>query len=242
MSLPAFTPPLVSGAGLLRGRSYSAQATPSINTSQPPTPSATFQFPASTTVPDEAARVRRMSAAERVLEQLRSRDRVRRTSNPNTAAAAGHPSSANVHAASAWLHRPRKDEEYFANIPHNFASQGSDSDPNQPRRRLSTLTPPQLPAPQSAQTLRPPPPTARPRMSRSPSAPHIFQRRSAGESSQLLRPKFPPEFLAMLDGEHHTDELSVKFNVGWPVLEQWLVEAGGGEESGDHGQIAMIYR
>ncbi|KAK7693728.1 hypothetical protein QCA50_003300 [Cerrena zonata] len=53
---------------------------------------------------------------------------------------------------------------------------------------------------------------------------------------------FPPALIPLLDGEHHTDELCVRFNVGWPMLEQWLVNAGGGEGNGDFGNVCIIYR
>lgn len=70
---------------------------------------------------------------------------------------------------------------------------------------------------------------------------------------------YPPELLPLLDGEHHTDELAVRFEVGWPVLEGWLVAAGGGRVSGaddddwngeggeegrdvDFGRVCIIYR
>lgn len=46
----------------------------------------------------------------------------------------------------------------------------------------------------------------------------------------------------MLDGEHHADELSTEFEAGWPLLERWLTEAGGGSGDGDFGRVAIIYR
>ena len=53
---------------------------------------------------------------------------------------------------------------------------------------------------------------------------------------------FPPELLGMLDGDHHTDELAVQFEAGWPVLEGWLVAAGGGRGDGDFGRVCIIYQ
>lgn len=54
---------------------------------------------------------------------------------------------------------------------------------------------------------------------------------------------FPPELLPLLDGEHHTDEICTRFEVGWPVLRQWLFAAGGGKEGDEEfGQISIIYR
>jgi nitrogen permease regulator 2-like protein len=51
----------------------------------------------------------------------------------------------------------------------------------------------------------------------------------------------------MLDGEHHTDELGAKFEVGWPVIEGWLrvvggVSAGGIGEGEGFGRVVIIYR
>lgn len=47
----------------------------------------------------------------------------------------------------------------------------------------------------------------------------------------------------MLDGEHHTDELCVKYEVGWPLLEQWLRTIGGGSDGGDdYGRVVIICR
>ncbi|KAI0672997.1 nitrogen permease regulator 2-domain-containing protein [Trametes maxima] len=54
---------------------------------------------------------------------------------------------------------------------------------------------------------------------------------------------FPPELLPLLDGEHHTDEICTRFEVGWPVLRQWMFAAGGGKEGDEEfGQISIIYR
>ncbi|RPD66360.1 NPR2-domain-containing protein [Lentinus tigrinus ALCF2SS1-7] len=55
--------------------------------------------------------------------------------------------------------------------------------------------------------------------------------------------QFPPELLTMLDGEHHTDEICTRFEVGWPMLRQWLFAAGGAQEGDDdYGNISIIYR
>jgi hypothetical protein len=54
---------------------------------------------------------------------------------------------------------------------------------------------------------------------------------------------YPKELLSLLDGEHHTDEVGIRLNVGWPQLEEWLVALGGGEGDGDFGeQVVIIYR
>ena len=72
------------------------------------------------------------------------------------------------------------------------------------------------------------------RLSKSPSGPTSRLPHTASP--------FPPALIPLLDGEHHTDELCVRFNVGWPMLEQWLVMAGGGEGNGDYGNVSIIYR
>ena len=54
---------------------------------------------------------------------------------------------------------------------------------------------------------------------------------------------YPRELMPLLDGEHHTDEVGVRLNVGWPQLQEWLVALGGGEGDGDFGeQVVIIYR
>lgn len=60
---------------------------------------------------------------------------------------------------------------------------------------------------------------------------------NSGPGAQLA---VPSALLPLLDGEHHTDELSVRFEVGWPLLEQWLVSIGGGGGGGDYGRVAII--
>ncbi|KAH9981048.1 nitrogen permease regulator 2 [Lactifluus volemus] len=53
----------------------------------------------------------------------------------------------------------------------------------------------------------------------------------------------PPLYLLpLLDGEHHTDELCCRFEVGWPTLERWLTAVGEGSGDGDFGKVLMIYR
>lgn len=61
-------------------------------------------------------------------------------------------------------------------------------------------------------------------------------------TSEHLPLNHPPQLLPLLDGEHHTDELSVRFEVGWARLEEWLIAVGRGEGNGDYGQIQMIFR
>lgn len=76
----------------------------------------------------------------------------------------------------------------------------------------------------------------------------LTRSRLTRESSQtrLLQgpvSQFPPELLPLLDGEHHTDEICTRFEVGWPVLRQWLFAAGGAKEGDEeYGNISIIYR
>ncbi|KAI0041125.1 NPR2-domain-containing protein [Auriscalpium vulgare] len=87
---------------------------------------------------------------------------------------------------------------------------------------------------------------ARPRPSRSPSSPALkTQANGAGAAAPAVQPQpqpYPPTLLPLLDGEHHTDELCTRFEVGWPTLEKWLAAAGGGAGSGDFGRVLIIYR
>ncbi|KAG9318697.1 nitrogen permease regulator 2-domain-containing protein [Chiua virens] len=87
--------------------------------------------------------------------------------------------------------------------------------------------------------------TGRPRLSRSPSAPMVPQIHtsfSQGSGQLLNMPAPPPELVTLLDGEHHTDELSTRFEAGWPLLQRWLAMVGGGRGDGDLGRVSIIYR
>ncbi|KAI0273349.1 nitrogen permease regulator 2-domain-containing protein [Gloeopeniophorella convolvens] len=115
-------------------------------------------------------------------------------------------------------------------------------------RRHSTATPASLF--EIAQALAAPPAqhAARPRLSRSPSTPVIKAQANAGAGatatpvlvSQPLA--YPSALVPLLDGEHHTDELCCRFEVGWPTLERWLVAMGEGAGDGDFGKVLIIYR
>lgn len=87
--------------------------------------------------------------------------------------------------------------------------------------------------------------TGRPRLSRSPSSPKVPQIHtsiSQGSGQALNAPAPPSELIPLLDGEHHTDELSTRFEAGWPLLQQWLAVIGGGRGDGDLGRVSIIYR
>ncbi|KAI0780707.1 nitrogen permease regulator 2-domain-containing protein [Trametes elegans] len=73
--------------------------------------------------------------------------------------------------------------------------------------------------------------------------PRIAREASASHGTLQGAAQFPPELLPLLDGEHHTDEICTHFEVGWPVLRQWLFAAGGATEGDEEfGQISIIYR
>ncbi|TFY66142.1 hypothetical protein EVG20_g4949, partial [Dentipellis fragilis] len=87
---------------------------------------------------------------------------------------------------------------------------------------------------------------SRPRPNRSPSSPavptHITLQEGVAPMSLSASVSYPEELAELLDGEHHTDELCTRFEVGWPVLETWLAALGGGKGNGDYGKVLMIYR
>ncbi|KZT26401.1 NPR2-domain-containing protein [Neolentinus lepideus HHB14362 ss-1] len=56
-------------------------------------------------------------------------------------------------------------------------------------------------------------------------------------TSQSAFPPYPKDLLELLDGEHHSDELGTKFEVGWPMLEAWLAVIPESE-----GRVEVIYR
>lgn len=115
-------------------------------------------------------------------------------------------------------------------------------------RRHSTTTPASLF--EIAQALAGPTETrlhvVRPRLSRSPSSPVVkTQANGAAPSTPVLVSQplaYPPSLVPLLDGEHHTDELCCRFEVGRPTLERWLVAVGEGSGDGDFGKVLIIYR
>lgn len=215
-----------SGQNLLRGRaSYTAPLNTSISpdnaTSAPPTPRG-----------QTGPRPRRASAAEKVLEQVRSRDQQYTTgSSPRT----------------SWLHQPN--ESPTNTLPGILATSSTpvESSPSSSKfgsvesRRFSAIFASPLPnissSPKMGQAMLAP---MRPRLSRSPSAPAVHQHTESEGAPIPL--SYPPQLLPLLDGEHHTDELAVMFNAGWPRLEQWLIAAGGGTAENTFGRISMIFR
>ncbi|KAJ7097854.1 nitrogen permease regulator 2-domain-containing protein [Mycena belliarum] len=170
-------------------------------------------------------RTRRASAAERVLEQLRNRDIQKTGGSPRT----------------SWIHYTNESEPGIGITATTTPPQDSPIRPggSESRRQSLNFFPPNPPpSPVLAKatvvaTLTP----SRPRVTRSPSAPMIQTRNGADSSSS---PPVPRDLLPLLDGEHHTDELAVRFEAGWPLLEQWLLAIA--RDSGDFGRVVTIYR
>jgi len=175
-----------------------------------------------------ASAPRRISAAEKVLEQLRSKTLQRSGSNTTI----GHPPSSEFPeevstAGERSIGRPRVNSD---GRRHSVYQQSEVS--NRDSRLLGYGPVGSISA-------------GRPRPSRSPSAPMVPQIHtsfSQGSGQSLYVPAPPPELISLLDGEHHTDELSTRFEAGWPLLQQWLAVIGGGRGDGDLGRVSIIYR
>ncbi|KAJ7449926.1 nitrogen permease regulator 2-domain-containing protein [Mycena latifolia] len=214
---------------LLRGRTPQntpvvPALSPDIASPNPPSPLPTA-VTGSTLIP---ARARRASAAEKVLEQLRNRDIQKTGGSPRT----------------SWIHYTNESEPGIGITATTTTPQDSPirTGGSESRRQSLNFFPPNPPpSPILAKATIPATLTpSRPRLSRSPSAPMI-QTRTNGTDSLSSTP-VPKDLLPLLDGEHHTDELAVRFEAGWPLLEQWLLTIGGGEDPGNFGRVAIIYR
>ncbi|KAG5730919.1 Nitrogen permease regulator 2 like protein [Termitomyces sp. T112] len=187
-------------------------------------PSAGHPSPAIAVVPISATnRARRASAAEKVLEQLRNRSDLQK---PLTSIV-GSPRTAWGHYHEC-VTTPTFPTAAIPQDGHGSRRPGS--------RRQSLITP-----------IGPPPSPVVPKVGLPTSNLTGLRSRLSWNqnTSQLgvsgMRP-YPSDFLTLLDGEHHTDELAVRFEAGWPLLEQWLVHAGGGAGDGDFGKVCIIYR
>ena len=156
-------------------------------------------------------RARRASAAEKVLEQLRSRD-------------LQQPSSSGGRTTQV------KDEA----TPVSTQAQDGIHNRRSGSRRQSLITP----------VVPPPSPVLSRALALPSSATVAFRQRQAWSpaAAQTGLPPYPTELLPLLDGQHHTDELAVRFGAAWPVLQSWLVAIGGGSGNGDFGTIHILYR
>jgi len=200
-------------------------------------------------------RARRASAAEKVLEQLRSRDMQKSgtgaIASPRTSWINFQHENISVVGTTATTTAPSNLSTTSTTIftasagtapsVAPFPASGIQESPTkqsggrESRRQslIAPIAPPSSPV-MSKITLTPSRPT---RPSRSPSAAQAPQLATGPSQSAI-----PTGLIPLLDGEHHTDELCVKFQVGWPLLEQWLIGIGGGEGDGDYGRVAIIYR
>ena len=209
-------------------------------------------------------RARRVSAAEKVLEQLRNRDVQKSaggtmhsplsswsfptkeespTSTTQSATSQTPTSVANSYsttfgsattATGASVATLRAAPIYSAGSPIKQGGQGGGVG-GRDSRRTSLLTgmPPSGPPPSPVMPKLTMTAPSR-RGTRSPSTPLNHQ---AGGQSAV---GYPAELIPLLDGDHHTDEIGVRLNVGWPQLEQWLVALGGGQGNGDFGEAVVI--
>ncbi|KAI0797599.1 nitrogen permease regulator 2-domain-containing protein [Abortiporus biennis] len=190
---------------------------------------------------DSSHPIRRFSAAELSLEQLRSRSREPPPSSQPKFGGSERNSIVRV------ANRVLRSGSTISNPPEAIRRQYQDGNSFHPSMSNLIASSPQFNALKlspdvvnsldmvdsensSGGTLG----VTRPKLSRSPSAPISHIPHTAAP--------FPPDLLPLLDGEHHTDELCTKFHVGWPMLEQWLVMAGGGQGDGDYGDVAIIIR
>ncbi|CAK5277376.1 unnamed protein product, partial [Mycena citricolor] len=160
---------------------------PSTLTPRPPPPIAT-----------QTGRSRRASAAEKSLEQVRTRDLHKVGSSPKL----------------AWAQLPSEIEPKTPPSPGKTPTAGRSES-----RRPSV----------SALPANPPP---------SP----ILGKLTIPTRDRESGAECPKDLPLLLDGDHHTDELGVKYEAGWPLLEQWLAAVGGGTGPGDFGRVVIIYR
>lgn len=87
----------------------------------------------------------------------------------------------------------------------------------------------------------------RPRLSRSPSTQSQSQYLPAQPPTNAnvagsAAITAPAGLKPLLDGTRHSDELGVLFDAGWPLLEKYLIAIGGGRGAGDFGKVVVIYR
>ena len=183
------------------------------------------QNPSTGPVPLSATtRARRASAAEKVLEQLRNRGDLQKP----MASIVGSPRTAWGHYHEC-VTTPTFPAAMMTQDGHGSRRPGS--------RRQSLITP-----------IGPPPSPVVPKVGLPTSHPTGLRSRlswnqnTSSQSGLSGMQPYPLDFLTLLDGEHHTDELAVRFEAGWSVLEQWLVHAGGGTGDGDFGKVCIIYR
>ena len=233
---------LMTPHGISRPQGQQAIPFPSLTLDA--TPHGAVESPLPTAQPTATSashRARRASVAEKALEQLRSRDLQKSGStvnlSPHTSWIKFHPETTlPPQVATPTNHNSSIVPSTLLPLTQSSPSKGvSTGRPGSRRHSLVTpAVPPSSPVMANA-TMTPSRPL---RLSRSPSATNVAQL-NPGQTNQLA---VPEGLKAMLDGDHHTDELSVKFQAGWPLLEQWLMAIGGGKGDGDYGSVFIIYR
>ncbi|KAE9409584.1 NPR2-domain-containing protein [Gymnopus androsaceus JB14] len=239
----------------LRGRTShiaGAAATslsPDQATSAPPTPRGRTNPSSFTDATFPYSRQRRPSAAERILEQLRNRDQ-------NLARS---PGSVQASPRTSWIHYPAEPSSASTVMPApaNTATVSTLQDnaitPTQHPRfesvGMSSSRRQSLIIPMTANNVPPNSPNIprlnlnpgpRPQVERSPSAPvtRTYNGVAAKSGPTAVPLSYPMELLDLLDGEHHTDELAVRFEAGWPLLQEWLEMI----DDGQTGRVLIIYR
>ncbi|KAI0636749.1 NPR2-domain-containing protein [Trametes polyzona] len=217
---PSVSPPTRAEQEALRVRGRAPEAQPTIA-------SAGAEIVAVSPTTARVAPTRRASAAESSLEMLRSRD-ARKPLQERAYQTVGRWSGrtegvATANTATVTL---PKGPERFSHAATRYISSSS------PDALATVIAAESLESEHSSGGRSATLGLLRPRMSREPSHGMI----------QGAAP-FPPELLPLLDGEHHTDEICTRFEVGWPVLRQWLFAAGGGKDGDEeYGQVSIIYR
>ncbi|KAI6045690.1 nitrogen permease regulator 2-domain-containing protein [Pisolithus marmoratus] len=174
---------------------------------------------------------RRTSAAEKALEQLHMT--LQRTASTSSARAQIVSSASPDESGSSHQAHPFGRHRVNSDIRRQSTpSQYGTSEVSEGLKRVSLYNPSVIvPAPRSTAISRSPSVTA---------TQQAYTPPSQGSPQMFNFP--PPELTLMLDGEHHTDELSSHFEVGWPLLQQWLAAIGSGKGNGDFGRVVMIYR
>jgi hypothetical protein len=170
-------------------------------------------------------RARRASAAEKVLEQLRSRD--------------GIKSGALTSPRTSWIHFQHKDDHASISKTGSHTTPDSLTQPTQESPTKAALGRSESRRHSLISPAVPPPSPVIPKVALIPSRP---TRSPLTAPRHAAQGPYPQNLIAALDGEHHTDELGVMFGAPWSLLERWLIAAGQGEGNGDYGRIVILYK
>lgn len=171
-------------------------------------------------------RARRTSAAEKVLEQLRSRD--------------GMKSGALTSPRTSWINFQHKDDRAAVSKTGSHTTLDSLAQPTQESQTKAAFGRSESRRHSLISPAVPPPSPVIPKVALIPSRPRST--RSPFTAQPHTPRPYPHNLIAALDGEHHTDELGVMFGAPWSLLERWLIAAGQGEGNGDYGRIVILYK